>query len=397
MMIKNHLKALYFIVLISSINLYGQTKKNPFQFSLGVNAIDVFPTGSEGYGVFFEDFFNLSEHWNFSSIPLQLEFKKYQGSGFSFGFRFNTNTIKKYGNTAANDTYYNFDAILKYDTNALFKMKRLEPFFEIGGGYSIFNDQGAGFYNFGFGLEYLLGKKKIVGISFETIFKKCVEAYSFSHFHHSFTLGYRLYNNDSDGDGFTNRKDSCPDTAGVAIFNGCPDTDDDGIQDANDDCPNVSGLPQFNGCLDSDNDGIGDQLDKCPNIPGNLINKGCIALTNDVVEEFVKFQYEINFEVGRFELTSKTLKVLDQLYTMLLPHSNHTIGVTVFTESIGDDQFNQLLSQKRAQVIKGYLIKKGMDASLINAIGKGEAIPENTDGLIEDLNQRNRVLFRFQE
>ena len=34
------------------------------------------------------------------------------------------------------------------------------PFLEIGGGYVIFKEQGAGYFNLGVGIEYWLGEKK---------------------------------------------------------------------------------------------------------------------------------------------------------------------------------------------------------------------------------------------
>ena len=58
-------------------------------------------------------------------------------------------------------------------------------------------------------------------------------------------------------------KDECPDVAGLAKFNGCPepDTDGDGIVDSKDECPNVAGLASLNGCPDRDGDGVADKDD----------------------------------------------------------------------------------------------------------------------------------------
>ncbi len=45
------------------------------------------------------------------------------------------------------------------------------------------------------------------------------------------------------------------------------------------------------------------------------------------------------------------------------------------TDNQGSDSFNQQLSEKRAQAVKDYLVKAGYDASLIQAVGSGEADP----------------------
>jgi chemotaxis protein histidine kinase CheA len=65
----------------------------------------------------------------------------------------------------------------------------------------------------------------------------------------SFLLGKKA--NDSDGDGFKNNEDPCPNVAGT--LGGCPDAD--GIADEQDTCPNEAGDQRFNGCPDSDGDG----------------------------------------------------------------------------------------------------------------------------------------------
>lgn len=70
---------------------------------------------------------------------------------------------------------------------------------------------------------------------------------------------------DRDGDGVPDKDDKCPDSKGLARFQGCPDTDGDGVEDAKDKCPNVKGLDIFQGCPDTDGDGVEDAKDKCPN------------------------------------------------------------------------------------------------------------------------------------
>lgn len=87
-----------------------------------------------------------------------------------------------------------------------------------------------------------------------------------------FNLGSKK---DSDGDGVSDRMDSCPNVAGSSLTNGCPDSDGDGIMDKEDDCPSLAGVAQFNGCPDSDGDGITDTMDSCPNEAGSKENNGC--------------------------------------------------------------------------------------------------------------------------
>ncbi len=80
---------------------------------------------------------------------------------------------------------------------------------------------------------------------------------------------------DSDNDGIQDSKDNCPTAAGIAMFNGCPDTDHDGVMDSEDSCPTQKGMAHFNGCPDTDGDGVADNKDNCPTVKGVMANKGC--------------------------------------------------------------------------------------------------------------------------
>lgn len=80
---------------------------------------------------------------------------------------------------------------------------------------------------------------------------------------------------DTDGDGISNKRDSCILLPGTENCNGCPDTDLDGICDKVDQCSDKSGPIECNGCPDTDGDGICDLEDLCPIDKGSAINHGC--------------------------------------------------------------------------------------------------------------------------
>ncbi|MEZ4903146.1 MAG: DUF5723 family protein [Spirosomataceae bacterium] len=80
---------------------------------------------------------------------------------------------------------------------------------------------------------------------------------------------------DSDGDGIFDKNDACPNAPGPQKFNGCPDSDNDGIPDSEDACPQKAGLPEFGGCPDTDGDGLMDNEDDCPDVKGSKLLRGC--------------------------------------------------------------------------------------------------------------------------
>jgi len=88
---------------------------------------------------------------------------------------------------------------------------------------------------------------------------------------------------DADGDGIRDKKDACPNIAGLKEFGGCPDSDGDGIIDSNDDCPMNAGSAANGGCPDSDGDGVLDKNDNCPNIAGTV--SGCPDADGDGIAD----------------------------------------------------------------------------------------------------------------
>jgi hypothetical protein len=86
---------------------------------------------------------------------------------------------------------------------------------------------------------------------------------------------------DTDGDGIFDKNDACPQLAGPPKFNGCPDSDADGIADNEDDCPQKAGPEEFGGCPDTDGDGLVDSEDLCPDVKGSKLMKGCPDIDGD--------------------------------------------------------------------------------------------------------------------
>ena len=98
----------------------------------------------------------------------------------------------------------------------------------------------------------------------------------------NFTIGRNV---DRDKDGVVNRKDKCPDNAGLEKFHGCPDTDGDDVPDNKDACPHVKGFWVFEGCPDVDEDGVQDWDDHCPEVPGLVEFHGCPDTDGDGIED----------------------------------------------------------------------------------------------------------------
>lgn len=184
---------------------------------------------------------------------------------------------------------------------------------------------------------------------------------------------------DSDGDGINDEEDQCPTVKGLAKYHGCPipDTDGDGINDEIDMCPDKPGIAEYNGCPipDSDGDGINDKEDKCPNQAGTRENNGCPEIKKEIVEKVNYAARNIFFDVNSDKILTKSNQSLDEVAQILMENEALSLIIAGYTDNAGRAAYNLELSQKRADAVRNYLIKKGIAADRLSAKGYGQENP----------------------
>jgi OmpA-OmpF porin, OOP family len=70
------------------------------------------------------------------------------------------------------------------------------------------------------------------------------------------------------------------------------------------------------------------------------------------------------------------------------------VEVAGHTDSVGDESYNQQLSEKRAQAVKDYLVKGGVGEDRISVIGYGETQPRGDNATVEGRRLNRRVEIR---
>ena len=207
---------------------------------------------------------------------------------------------------------------------------------------------------------------------------------------------------DADGDGIPDAVDKCPDEPedkdGFQDDDGCPDYDNDGdgIPDAYDACPNepedFDGFEDDDGCPDPDNDhdGIPDVKDKCPNQPETINfykdEDGCPDPGPELVrlgetDDKVYLSEHINFHTnaaGKPQLTMNGNLMVALVARVL---KGHVEVAKVRIDVRGKDATKEV-TQERAEVVLGALVKNGIDAQRLKPVGLGPG-PSRVDFVIE--------------
>jgi outer membrane protein OmpA-like peptidoglycan-associated protein len=82
------------------------------------------------------------------------------------------------------------------------------------------------------------------------------------------------------------------------------------------------------------------------------------------------------FTTGKADLLPIAREKLDKVAEVLQQQDpNKTITVEGHTDSVGSEAANLRLSQRRADVVRDYLVSQGVDSKVIRAVGKGESTP----------------------
>jgi OOP family OmpA-OmpF porin len=423
------------LLLFGLNNIQAQDEDNPWQVSFGVNAIDAYPTGDSdalqnfGFetGSFGSEYFNLNDHWNILPSISYVAISRSVGDNFSLGIRGSLNRISKLGDVDVNDlSHYAIDGTLKYQ---LLHNTVIDPFIEVGGGYTWVDEIGAGTVNGGIGVNIWFSEN--IGLTLQTSYKHAFEDYLVKHFQHLAGIAVKFGGTDTDGDGIYDKDDACPEVPGLEAFNGCPDSDGDGIEDSKDDCPNIAGPKEFNGCPDTDGDGIRDiddacpneaglaalagcpdadgdgvadkdddcpneagpaenkgcpwpdrdgdgvvdKDDRCPDVAGTVANQGCPEVTEAVKKTLLDYAKTILFDTGKATIKPESAAVLANIVAILEEYPNAKFTIDGHTDSVGSNALNQKLSEERAYSVMNYLIENGIASNRLEAHGYGEERP----------------------
>ena len=97
------------------------------------------------------------------------------------------------------------------------------------------------------------------------------------------------------------------------------------------------------------------------------------------------------FATGRAEIKSGATVNLDRLTAFLNEYPKRTAAIEGYTDSMGSDEMNQSLSERRANAVKNYLVGQGVGSARLTTSGRGESSPVADNESAAGRQQNRRV------
>jgi outer membrane protein OmpA-like peptidoglycan-associated protein len=121
-------------------------------------------------------------------------------------------------------------------------------------------------------------------------------------------------------------------------------------------------------------------------LKGKKTDRGVVVTMGDVL-----------FDTGKATLKPGAYATVDRLATVLKEDAARKVLIEGNTDSVGSDEYNQSLSERRAQSVQAALFERGVEASQISTVGKGETSPVASNDSPVGRQQNRRVELVFQD
>jgi len=306
-------------------------------------------------------------------------------AGFGWAFNKNWQVEGTYGYTDGIGTSFASEKVdlITYSVDMLFNdtnwigSTETHPFLKVGYGkhkdkYSVYDplieDE---FYKVGLGIQHFANDNVFMRVGYDLLDSGDRGDDSMAYFN----IGYFF--------GETVRSGAAPKVEPVKE---AKDSDGDGVLDANDRCPGTpagAAVDAYGCALDSDGDGVADYKDACPGTPAGVQvdEKGCeVEAAQEVVVDM-----RLNFDIDKYAIKPEMVSEIAKVAEFLRQNSGVKAQIQGHTDNTGSNQYNQGLSERRANSVKNYLINNfGIDGSRLSAVGYGEERPiadnSTTDG-----------------
>ena len=123
---------------------------------------------------------------------------------------------------------------------------------------------------------------------------------------------------------------------------------------------------------------------------GNMDDKD-INIKVDKGVVYIDISDKMLFKSGSFELMPSARERLAKVSGIVLAYPGLRLQVEGHTDSVGGDEYNQQLSEKRAESVRDYLVQQGIASGAVTASGMGKTVPVASNDTTEGRQQNRRV------
>lgn len=143
--------------------------------------------------------------------------------------------------------------------------------------------------------------------------------------------------------------------------------------------------------VDSDGDGVNDDRDQCPGTAaGTRVDATGCPLP---VTQVASIKLKVNFDFDSTKVKEMYFNDISELAEFLKRFNDLQVDVEGHTDSVGPENYNQQLSQRRAQAVVDLLVNQhGISADRLEAVGYGEARPVASNDTSEGRAANRRVM-----
>lgn len=152
-------------------------------------------------------------------------------------------------------------------------------------------------------------------------------------------------------------------------------------------------------CPDEDDDGVCDDRDRCPGTPyGRPVDRfGCEPEPPPQPEEILVTLEGVNFEFDKATLRPEAIATLNDGLAKLRRYGEIRVAIEGHTDSVGNDEYNLKLSERRAKAVYDWFLDQGISPARMRWEGFGENRPIATNDTREGRAQNRRVELRVIE
>ena len=116
-----------------------------------------------------------------------------------------------------------------------------------------------------------------------------------------------------------------------------------------------------------------------------------VLATRDSARGLIANMSDVLFKSGSFELLAGARERLAKVSGIVLAYPSLRLSVEGHTDSVGSDDYNQRLSERRAEAVRDYLVQQGIASDTVSASGFGKTVPVATNDTADGRQQNRRV------